>query len=333
MSKKRFWETEAFSKRQAEMFYKQGPKALFGLFGALLTISIAYVALHMQTAFEVVDFADTVKLKQVLTSGEPWLVLCNQGETIPKGFEQNLDHLGVTRAAILNCGKLLPNSGQSVISKYKLNAKLKPLGFLSVGGKRMQLDHKLLQSDDQLALGKFVRKEVARRFSLTEAKQAAKVRTMCGKIKCALWSENAHYFGTKRAVNHPRWTHVRVSSNIRIGGKALEGVALVWPRGDERYGVYVKQTDQFHEDVVDMLQLIDEDESFAITKGIKLGWEWATTEEQQTSSKPTQNIQTKDKSQTTSSPTKLAQEPMDQEEEDLAEEKEDDSGIDLDMEL
>merc|ERR1712176_944831 len=88
-----------------------------------------------------IDVHDTGKLKNVLFSGDPWLVYCvnnqTQNQRLPKVLE---DSAGILRGslglsiAVLQCWDQTA-SGRSVAQRFKL-AKSPPLAFLVANGNK-----------------------------------------------------------------------------------------------------------------------------------------------------------------------------------------------------
>ena len=94
---------------------------------------------------EAIDVEDTVKLKRILFSGEPWLLQCYtglpfNGQHLPQPFRLHPAFLesvggmrGIVRAGTLDCEKKMP-SNKTLVSKFGLVRRTQPLLVFAGGG-------------------------------------------------------------------------------------------------------------------------------------------------------------------------------------------------------
>jgi len=269
-------EAERKFDKRADFLYFEGFPILVKGFVAILAVAIAYFAATMGNDVLVVDLKDADKLKEILTSGFSWLVFCRKGldDPLPVGIQINTKSLGITKVAVMDCNKPLPQSGMTVVQKYKLNTKKSPLAFLSVGGTHTQIEPILLTKEDEV-LSHFVKKNVAKRFSIVDMTSASKVRSYCAKHRCTIWPSSSKFFGPAKAAKFPKWLHVRIPDSLHVGGKQLVSPALVWPtKSGERHFIEVNKDGKLGDDVESALRTFEEDLAFAEQKSTVVEFEW-----------------------------------------------------------
>lgn len=139
---------KAMAKAQEKVSWKKQAGAI----GAVLFMCGAGLCQFLSTVFgfmagngiENVDAKDTAKLKEVLFSGEPWLVYCVNNETqsqrLPRVLEDSASGLSSSlglKTAVMPCWDPT-ESGRSVAQRFSLNLK-PPLSFVVANGNKPKL--------------------------------------------------------------------------------------------------------------------------------------------------------------------------------------------------
>ena len=125
-------------------------------------------------------------LKQVFMSGEPWCVLChNESTPIMPTFEAVATRLSDEMSfGVLDCNAKLPDSGVSIIRRFKLNVQDRPVVFVTGGGPRpKQIDARHTRIEYEFV--KHVR--LAAKKGVVEIETTNHLATRClAKPVCAL---------------------------------------------------------------------------------------------------------------------------------------------------
>lgn len=185
---------------------------------------------------EQIDVSDTVTLKKILFSGEPWLLQCYSslpylGQHLPapyrvdETFTQSLASMrGLVRGGMIDCEKPLP-SNKSMVNKFGLVRRTQPLLiFASAGAAPKQVPAKSVGS--AYALTAWVKPKAEPHVrSITSQKQ---LQGYCGgRRTCLITRLPADSLILEQLARSFRT--VEVLSLGEVGGK----VSLSWGRGAE----------------------------------------------------------------------------------------------------
>ncbi|TDH70827.1 hypothetical protein CCR75_001210 [Bremia lactucae] len=134
-----------------------------------------------------IEVTDSVLMKRVFHSGEPWVVLClSPDELLPEVFDKASSRLaGKSFAGVLDCKQKLPTSGKSVLKRYSIRSSVSPTVFTVANGKKpkqVYLDY--LQS--AIALAKHVTER--NKPSMQQVQTSAQLEKRClSKSNCMLF--------------------------------------------------------------------------------------------------------------------------------------------------
>lgn len=95
------------------------PVAMSGL-AALVAISAAAACYFMHSKVVAISIDDTVALKSVFYSGQPWLVQCSKGRAATQVLSDAEGSLKAARLGVLDCDAVLP-SGKTTYQRFKLS--------------------------------------------------------------------------------------------------------------------------------------------------------------------------------------------------------------------
>ncbi|KAF4137971.1 hypothetical protein GN958_ATG12924 [Phytophthora infestans] len=100
------------------------------------------------------EVTDSVLMKRVFHSGEPWVVLCSGADDVlPEVFDKVSPRLaGKSFVGVLDCKQKLPASGKSVLKRYGIKSSISPTVFTVANGEKpKQVFLNYLQSSAELA--------------------------------------------------------------------------------------------------------------------------------------------------------------------------------------
>ncbi|KAF4042227.1 hypothetical protein GN244_ATG05597 [Phytophthora infestans] len=133
------------------------------------------------------EVTDSVLMKRVFHSGEPWVVLCSGADDVlPEVFDKVSPRLaGKSFVGVLDCKQKLPASGKSVLKRYGIKSSISPTVFTVANGEKpKQVFLNYLQSSAELA--KHVKART--RKTMQQVQNSAQLETRClSRSSCVLF--------------------------------------------------------------------------------------------------------------------------------------------------
>ena len=186
-------------------------------------------------------------LKQVFMSGEPWCVLChNESTPIMPTFEAVATRLSDEMSfGVLDCNAKLPDSGVSIIRRFKLNVQDRPVVFVTGGGPRpKQIDARHTRIEYEFV--KHVR--LAAKKGVVEIETTNHLATRClAKPVCALVLQGFDDMstGSRQAVDALMKEHREMTFGMVDSSKLLLSMESSLPKyqlGENRLVIFKNST-------------------------------------------------------------------------------------------
>ena len=184
---------------------------------------------------EVLDVADTARLKHVLFSGEPWLLQCYSGlpyagQWLPRpyrlhpAFLESLKGMrSIVKAGTLDCEQMLA-SNKTLISKFGFVRRTQPLLIYAGGGDRPK-QVPAASATSAYGITAFVKPKAEPRVKVASSQKA--LEAACGGRRACLISR----LEPDSAVLEEIARRFRTLEVVSVGGDDV--TSLAWGRGDE----------------------------------------------------------------------------------------------------
>ena len=197
----------------------------------------SYHKSRMPEQVAVLDVDDSAQLKDVLYSGEPWLIQCysglpHEGQWLPRPFRLHQVFLesigsselrGIIKAGTLDCEKVL-KSNKTLISKFGFVRRTQPLLIYAGGGDRPK-QVPAASAASVYGVSAFVKPKASPRVKVARSQKA--LAALCGRRQPCLLSRLAPDSDVLVELAR-RYRKLEV---VSIGSEKQS--SLSWGRGDE----------------------------------------------------------------------------------------------------